>query len=184
MIKLRESHSRRSTPHTHTCWLALFLSVTPTDNIILFSLVAADGQVCDYRPTSKTHRYIYPHSAACCVDTEMSAGDKWNDKFRNMWGCHISHYDWSTILLEVSMSWGGWLNDKEKEKDHQQALFVRYIQFVFITHGPSHARMHSQRMHQKAAWQLSMETGRTKNSWTYNCTSCLIWSVSPEKSAG
>lgn len=77
VVKLRESPSQRSdTPHTHTFWLALFLSFMPTDNIVLSFLVAADGQVCDYRLASKTHRNIYPPSASCCVDTEMSVGDK------------------------------------------------------------------------------------------------------------
>lgn len=44
----------------HVGLLALFLSLTRRDTIPLISLGAADGQVCDYRPTSKPHRYNSP----------------------------------------------------------------------------------------------------------------------------
>lgn len=52
---LKKSYTTRS----HMLGL-LVLSLNPTDTIILFSLVAADRQVCDYRPTSKAHRYYIP----------------------------------------------------------------------------------------------------------------------------
>lgn len=38
----------------------MILSFSHADTINLFPLVAGDGQVCDYRPTSKPHRYYIP----------------------------------------------------------------------------------------------------------------------------
>lgn len=91
----------------------------------------------------KTSQVLYPHSPAHCVDTEMSACDKWNDKFRGRCGGVIF-----PRLINISscrtdeLRRGSWMDDSEGERDHQQLLFVGYLQFVFITHGPLLSRMY------------------------------------------
>lgn len=175
-MKLRESHSRRSTPHTHTCWLAVFPSVTPTDNIILFSLVAADGQVCNYRPTSETHRYIpIPPPAVSILRCQLVISEMTNSERCGgvIFPRPINNSSWGKHELRRVDGW-------QRERKRPPAGIICTIYPVCLHYPWSIARQDALTAHASNSWAWRQVELRIAE----RIIACLIWSVSPEKSAG
>lgn len=73
----------------------------------------------------QTSQVLYPHSASHCVDTEMSAGDKWNDKFRGRCGGGVTFPRLSnnSSLGKNELKRGGWMTEREKETTSRHYLY-------------------------------------------------------------
>lgn len=117
------AYSELYTTWAHTNMLACLL--TPRDTITLYSLVAADGQVCDYRPTSKPHRYYIPiHRLIVSILRCQPAISEMTNSEEDV---GVSYFpDWSTFHLGVQTSWGGgggWMTAREKETTSSHYLW-------------------------------------------------------------
>lgn len=79
--------------------------------------MAADGQVCDYRPTSKPHRYYIPIPllTVSILRCQPAISEMTNSEE----DVGVSYFpDWSTFHLDIRTSWrggGGWMAVREKE---------------------------------------------------------------------